>query len=547
MERSEEKPSRSPTVAEVKEELAEILHSQVFRQAPKMRQLLEYVCQKSLLLEGDKVTEYTIAVDVLGKSSAFKESRDSSVRVEVYRLRKRLAQFYDGDGRDRQIRIVLPQGRYGPEFVHREPSTTTLLPPEAPPPTEISEHDHEAVLENKGVDNVKVLEPSIPVDIATRIKRPFGFGAFLITALVVVVAVVTILMMPGRNKTNTNVPAKNLPSGKPSSAVALTPPNARASTSRAIRILAGYSGLPYTDMAGAEWGPDRFFEGGRPSSSTIPHIGRTYDQRRYENSRIGDCAYDIPLPPGNYELHLYFNEHEYAPEVGRGENDRTFFLHLNERRIEPAIDIESEAMGANIADERVFKNIHPGANGKLHLALESGTGVPLINAIEIVPGLPHAQLPIRLIPQRAQVADHLGHLWRPDQYSFNGQTCSRNSAVSNTEDPQLFSVERYGHFDYAIPVDVASQYTVNFYFAEAYFGTPVSGMAGPGSRVFNVIGNGVMLFPKLDIFAEVGSGRALVKTVHHLKASAQGKLNFTFEPVVNYAVIDAIEVLDEAQ
>jgi hypothetical protein len=145
------------------------------------------------------------------------------------------------------------------------------------------------------------------------------------------------------------------------------------------------------------------------------------------------------------------------------------------------------------------------------------------------------------------VTDHAGNVWRPDQYSFNGQTCPRNNVVSNTSDPQLFFVERYGHFDYAIPVDVNGEYTVNFYYAESYFGPTLSGRGGVGSRIFNVIADGILLFPKLDIFAEAGGSRALIKSAHHLKPTAQGKLILTFEPVVNYALIDAIEVIDEAQ
>jgi hypothetical protein len=545
VEQSKEKPSRSPSVAEVKVEIDEVLHSHLFKQAPKMRRLLEYMCQKSLLLEGHKVTEYTIAVDVLGKPTSFKESRDSSVRVEVYRLRKRLAQFYEGDGRHRPIRIVLPQGRYCPEFVHPESVMASEPAVASPPAADIPEFDPEPIFEPQVVEPVTVLQLSPDAETPVRSRR-FNSRLIAVAGIFIMASLVTLSIVTLTNKKNLNLAVADRPAAGALSTAVPAPLSRALPAAGAVRILAGYSGPAYPDMAGNAWGPDRFFSGGRPSHIDIPHIGRTYDQRRYENSRIGDSAYDIPLPPGNYELHLYFMEHEYAPEVGRGENDRTFFLHLNDRRIEPAIDIESEAMGPFIADERVFKAIQPGANGKLHIALESGTGVPLINAIEVLPGSPHAQLPIRLIPQRALVTDHLGRVWQPDRYSFNGQTCPRNQPVSNTADPQLFSVERYGHFDYSIPVDVNGQYTVNCYFAERYFGTADSG-GGPGSRIFNVMGNGVMLFPKLDIFAQVGSGRALIKSAHHLKPTAQGKLNLTFEPVVNYALINAIEVIDEAQ
>ncbi len=65
----------------------------------------------------EPITEYTIAMDVLGKSEAFKENKDASVRVEVHRLRKRLADFYQNDGASHRVRIVIPTGHYTPEFI----------------------------------------------------------------------------------------------------------------------------------------------------------------------------------------------------------------------------------------------------------------------------------------------------------------------------------------------------------------------------------------------------------------------------------------------
>ena len=518
-----------------------------------MRRLLEYMCQKSLLREGEKLTEYTIAIDVLGKPSSFKESRDSSARVEVYRLRRKLTQFYEGAGHVRPIRIVLPQGRYCPEFTYQEsvsdPNAITSLTQLPPQPVE----EPEPIFQPSVVEPAQVIDVSTPaVDVSptntagSNRQIFFNFGI----AVIFIASVLTAFWF-GRSREKS---APNTGSITTTKKIAMegfispaAPPVAGLSRLPTVRILAGYSGPPYRDLAGAEWGPDRFFVGGRPIHSDVPYVGRTYDQLRYANSRIGECTYDIPLSPGTYEVHLYFMEHQFAPELGRGENDRTFFLHLNNLRVSPAIDIESDTMGPNIADERIFKSVHPGQDGKLHIALESAMGIPLINAIEVMPGLPHAQLPVRLIPQRAPVTDHLGQVWRPDQYSFNGQTTPRNQVIAETNDPQLFSVERYGHFDYSIPVDVDSLYTVNLYFAETYFGPHSLGQGGVGSRVFNVMADGVLLFSKLDIFAQAGAGRALIKSAHHIKPSAQGKLNLTFEPVVNYALINAIEVLDEAR
>jgi hypothetical protein len=541
VELSPESTSRSPSVLEVKQEISTVLRSPQFKQAPRLRSLFEYVCQKALLHEGRQTTEYTIAVDVFGKTTDFKDSRDSSIRVEIYRLRKRLAQFYENEGRDRPIRIFIPHGGYAPEFVFTEPPLRSGLETPIPPiVSDTAKEVPEAVEKMAAPGRVEQTSlPSAPpsmwsrrwiaLALVTGVLAALGIGAWLYRTKRSEQFQATLPKPPA--DTLRPVPAP------PGSNLAFTP----------IRIMAGYTGPVRRDIAGAEWSADKYFRGGRPSHRDIPRIGRTHDALLFQNSRIGDCAYDIPLPPGTYELHLYFVEPEYGPEVGRGENDRTFFLHLNDVRIVPAIDIESEAMGPNIVDERVFKEIHPGPDGKLHISFESATGVPLVNAIKLLPGLPHAQLPIRLGTHPVPFTDHLGNVWQADDYYLNGQTCPRNQAVTGTPDPALFALERYGHFDYAIPVDVRGSYTVALHFAEFYFGPQAPGHGGVGSRIFNVTCNGVLLLQNLDIFKEVGNSRALTKTAYHLKPSAQGKLNLTFEPVVNYALIDGIEVFDESK
>jgi hypothetical protein len=59
--------------------------------------------------------------------------------------------------------------------------------------------------------------------------------------------------------------------------------------------------------------------------------------------------------------------------------------------------------------------------------------------------------------------------------------------------------------------------------------------------------NGTTLLDNFDIYKEAGSLHALTKTFPHLKPSAQGKLNITFEPIENNATVSGIEVLDESQ
>jgi len=68
---------------------------------------------------------------------------------------------------------------------------------------------------------------------------------------------------------------------------------------------------------------------------------------------------------------------------------------------------------------------------------------------------------------------------------------------------------------------------------------------GAGSRIFNVYGSGTTLLRRFEIFAEGGGSRAVEKVFHKLTPNAQGRIDLTFEPVVEYATVQAIELTPE--
>ena len=130
-------PVREPSVSEVKSELQSVLSSKEFRQSRGLTKLLRYICSRALLDDTEPITEYTIAVDVLGKAADFKDSKDANARVEMHRLRKRLVEFYENEGAGHRIRIAIPTGNYFPQFlVHEETGEREpmVLPSLAEPP-----------------------------------------------------------------------------------------------------------------------------------------------------------------------------------------------------------------------------------------------------------------------------------------------------------------------------------------------------------------------------------------------------------------------------
>ncbi|MGD0548300.1 MAG: malectin domain-containing carbohydrate-binding protein, partial [Terracidiphilus sp.] len=321
-----------------------------------------------------------------------------------------------------------------------------------------------------------------------------------------------------------------------------SPTDSLPSGPQAIRIIAGYSGHPQMDSAGALWKADEYFHGGGTWLRPANFLARTSDPLLFEQWRTGDFAYDIPLSPGVYELHLYFVTSDRADDA-----PASFSVGINGGPLLQGFEVITDAMGENIADERVFRDVSPAKDGYLHLIFTSERGAPALNALAVLPGIPHKQLPIRILTQPTPFTDHDGNLWHPDNYYMNGRLSTQRQQTTGSSDPDLFAAERYGHFTYAIPVDTRGRYTLVLHFTEFYFGPHASGVGGAGSRVFRVMCNGVMLLDDFDIFKEAGSLHVLTKTFYHLKPSAQGKLNLTFEPIINNATVSGIEVLDETE
>jgi len=317
-----------------------------------------------------------------------------------------------------------------------------------------------------------------------------------------------------------------------------------------IRILAGYSGPRYLDSFGRTWLSDRFYSGGRVTSQPDRRIYRTQDPTIYRTARLGDFQYDIPLKPGLYQVHLHFAETIFgeANFESTGEGTRRFNIQMNGHTVLRSFDIIADAGGPNIADERVFKDVTPDADGFLHLKFlrtQNSPEVPLLNGIEILPGIPGKIRPIRILAGGRPYIDSMDLVWGPDRYFLGGMPIQRSESVKGTNDTRLYAGERWGHFSYAIPVPEGS-YQLTLRFSERDFGPSNLSKGGVGSRFFDVFCNGVALLRNYDIYADAGGeNRAVAKTFRGLKPNHQGKLVLSFVPGRNYACVNAIEVVDD--
>jgi hypothetical protein len=508
----------SPTIEPLsteqeREELHTVLRSPLFLRSPALAHLLTYVCEKAFAGEGEKIKEYSIAVDVFGRSADFDQDTDSIVRVEANRLRKRLAEYYKSDGVSHRMHITIPVGQYIPVFERPVLDSRHQNLPITPAPDGIS-----------------------------RTPRWRGFWLILIPIGLTVALAVIALLWSGRERNHVRV---TTPRPIPVS----SEPPVGLPVGEEFRILAG-SNRGYVDRSGKQWNADAFFTGGAAVRSSVQHIWRTQDPIIYRTSRQGDFTYNIPLKAGSYELHLHFAETFYGPEDagGGGEGSRIITVTANGQPLLTNFDVLSDCGGGRTSDVKVFTAIHPASDGFLHLnfsSVKGGRG--MVSAIEILPGLDSTSRPVRIVARDVPYYSDDSRWWSSDIYFKGGQLRASEESAAGTDDPELYAGERWGNFSYAIPVP-AGKYTVTLHFVERTFqavnhgGSFVDAGISSERREFSIYCNHRPIIRDLDILAEAGDGRALVKKISGLEPDAQGKLLLEFIPSQNYATVSAIEV-----
>ncbi len=97
-------------------QLDKLLASAAFRASPQLSRFLRYAVEATLRGEGDQLKEYRLGVDVMGRPSSYEPHTDPIVRLEARRLRAKLREYYDLEGRHDPIRIDIPKGGYAATF-----------------------------------------------------------------------------------------------------------------------------------------------------------------------------------------------------------------------------------------------------------------------------------------------------------------------------------------------------------------------------------------------------------------------------------------------
>lgn len=94
--------------------LEKVISSNTFSSSQINKELLEYLVRSTQ--SGNHPKEITIALEALGKTADFDPSNDPYVRSRMFKLREKLAHYYQTEGKDDEVEIVIPKGAYHVEF-----------------------------------------------------------------------------------------------------------------------------------------------------------------------------------------------------------------------------------------------------------------------------------------------------------------------------------------------------------------------------------------------------------------------------------------------
>src|ERR1700739_2190436 len=104
--------TKHPSPGLVRAELERLRASRAFAGSDRLCALLSFIVEETLAGRGDSLKESVIGNEIYGREPGYDPRIDSAVRIEARRLRRKLDEYYAGEGSDAGIRIEMPTGRY---------------------------------------------------------------------------------------------------------------------------------------------------------------------------------------------------------------------------------------------------------------------------------------------------------------------------------------------------------------------------------------------------------------------------------------------------
>src|SRR5208282_5127010 len=105
---------------QLSQQIEQIIKSHSLRGSESLCKLLQYLAKQSLEHPDASLKEYQIATEVYGRQADFDPQVDSTIRVQVGRLRLKLAEYYASEGANDPIVVKIPKGSYHLVFEPRQ-------------------------------------------------------------------------------------------------------------------------------------------------------------------------------------------------------------------------------------------------------------------------------------------------------------------------------------------------------------------------------------------------------------------------------------------
>jgi hypothetical protein len=103
---------KAPADADVLDQIERILKRQCFHGSDLLCRLLAYLAEASLNGEAERLKEYVVGVDGLGKPETYDPRTDASIRVNAGKLRQKLQDCYRSEGAEDGILVEFPKAGF---------------------------------------------------------------------------------------------------------------------------------------------------------------------------------------------------------------------------------------------------------------------------------------------------------------------------------------------------------------------------------------------------------------------------------------------------
>ena len=110
--------------------LDRVLSCELFVHSNRLSQFLRFAVERTLNGREESLKEYTIGTEAYGRKPDFDPSQDTIIRTEARRLRQKLKEYYENDGKTDEIVIFMRSGSYVPVIRWRASLDGQSRPPE---------------------------------------------------------------------------------------------------------------------------------------------------------------------------------------------------------------------------------------------------------------------------------------------------------------------------------------------------------------------------------------------------------------------------------